>query len=160
MTWPGSWNELGALIGLGRTALVGLVHVGSLIPRAAASDASAVLASFGRGIADAHLVEDDGGAGRDRGAGVGGGPGHGDGNDFTYGLESWLGVESDGGLNVPLALAARADVLFGAAELELGPLAINKTAWNVAAKSMVSVPGIELASWRSMIESSICSNST
>src|SRR5215469_15243069 len=33
--------------------------------------------------------------------------------------------------------------------LSLAPLAISKTAWNVAAVSMVSVPGTELASWRS-----------
>jgi len=33
--------------------------------------------------------------------------------------------------------------------LSLGPEAISKTAWNVALVSMVRVPGMELASWRS-----------
>jgi hypothetical protein len=36
------------------------------------------------------------------------------------GFHGGLGVEGDGGLDVPLALAAGADVLLGAAELELG----------------------------------------
>jgi hypothetical protein len=57
-------------------------------------------------------------------------------------------MERDGGLHIPLPLAACGDVLLGAAELSFGPLAMRITVWNVAAMSMVSVPGMELASWR------------
>jgi hypothetical protein len=52
--------------------------------------------------------------------GVGSRPGDCDGDDFTDGLEAGLSVVGDGSLDVPLALAAGADVLLGAAELELG----------------------------------------
>jgi hypothetical protein len=78
--------------------------------------------------------------------GSAGGAGDGDGNDLADRLHAGLGVEGHGSLHVPLALAAGADVLLGAANLSFGRLAISKTAWNVAAMSMVSVPGMELAS--------------
>jgi hypothetical protein len=100
---------------------VGLVHVGGLIPRAATADTAAVLARLGDGEADAHTVEHDRGAGRDRRTWIGGGPGDGDGDDFPDRLHAGLGVEGDGGLDVPLPLATSADVLLGAVELALPP---------------------------------------
>ena len=99
---------------------MGLVNVGGLVPGAAAPDAATVLASLRRGEADAHLVEHNRRTGGDGCARVGGRAGDGDSDDFADGLESGLGVIGDGGLDVPLALAAGADVLFGAAELDLG----------------------------------------
>src|SRR5262249_34438109 len=95
------------------------VHVGGLIPGAAAADPTAVLTRLRDGEADAHAVEHDRAAGRDRGTRVGAGPGDGDGDDLADRLHAGLSMEGDGGLDIPLALTAGADVLFSAAELEL-----------------------------------------
>jgi hypothetical protein len=58
--------------------------------------------------------------GRDGPTGVVGWSGDGDGDDFADRFEAGFGVVGDSGLHIPLALAAGADVLLAAAELELG----------------------------------------
>lgn len=130
-----------------RTVLAGRVWSAwwALVPwyrGAAAADAASV-SRLGRGEADAYLVELERDARRDRGTRIACGTGDCHDDDLADGLGAGLGVVGGGGLNVPPALAAGADVLLIAAELELRALAISKTVWNVAVMSMVSVPGIE-----------------
>src|SRR5580700_2964432 len=92
------------MLGMG-LALLGL----KLIPRAAAADAAAVLAGLGNGEADAHLVEHDRRAGRDRRARIRARAGHRDGDYLADRLHAGLGVEGDGGLDIRFVAAKAAE---------------------------------------------------
>jgi hypothetical protein len=92
------------MLGMG-LALLGL----KLIPRAAAADTAAVLAGLGNGEADAHLVEHDRRAGRDRRARIRARSGHRDGAYLADRLHAGLGVEGDGGLDIRFVAAKAAE---------------------------------------------------